>query len=173
MKRLQDNLDYYNRQYESILDNRDSYTYEDYGPWTSTTWVVGGAEIFSTKGLSWWYDIKWKSKRFGMHMRNDAATREDIKQTLAAKLGCSTEYIMLDPDINPRGNEPTCYTGHPKAFMFSSYNIGYQCRELKTRFDQERYDAALKSCQSSINSAQAAISKFQQEEASRAKAGQV
>ena len=119
MKRLEDNLDYYNRQYKSIVESRDSYTStraNEYGPWKPKTWVVDGAEIFATKGLNWWYDVKWKDKRFGMFMRNDEATREDIRQTLAAKLGCSTEYIMLDESINARGNEPTYFTGHPKAY---------------------------------------------------------
>ena len=180
MKRLQDNLNYYNRQYQSIVNNKNSYTStrteQYYGPWQPNTWQVGGWEIYSTKGLNWWYGIHWKSGRCGQHMKNDTATREDIRQTLAAKLGCSTECIMLDPHINARGNTPTHHTGCGDAIMFSSYNIGYQYRHLETRvetyFDQAKYNAALNSCQSNINSARAAISSFQQEEARKAAAAE-
>ena len=126
MQRLQDNLNYYNRQYQSIVNNKNSYTStrteQYYGPWQPNTWQIGGWEIYSTKGLNWWYGIFWKDGRTGQHMKNDTATREDIRQTLAAKLGCSTECIMLDPHINPRGNTPTHHTGCGDAIMFSSYN---------------------------------------------------
>lgn len=180
MQKSQDNLDCYNRQYQSIVQNRLSYTstrtVQDYGPWQPATWQVGGPEIFATKSLGWWYGVHWKRGRSGQHMKNDAATREDIRQTLAAKLGCSTECIMLDPHINPRGNTPTWHTGCGDAIMFSSYDIGYQYRKLDNRvetyFDQAKYNAALNSCQSSINSARAAISTFQQEEARKAAAAE-
>ncbi len=180
MQRLQDNLNYYNRHYQSIVNNRNSYTstrtHQEYGPWQPNTWQVSGAEIFATKSLGWWYGVHWKRGRCGQHMKNDTATREDIRQTLAAKLGCSPECIMLDPHINPRGNDPTWHTGCGDAIMFSSYNIGYQYRQLETRvetyFDQAKYNAALNSCQSNINSARAAISRFQQEEARKAAAAE-
>ena len=52
MKRLQDNLNYYNRQYQSIVNNKNSYTStreeQYYGPWQPNTWQVSGAEIFAT-----------------------------------------------------------------------------------------------------------------------------
>ena len=88
MKRLQDNLDYYNRQYESILNSRDSYTRvrsNEYGPWQPNTWQVSGAEILGTKGLYWWYGIPWKKGRCGQHMKNDTATRQCVKDFICCK----------------------------------------------------------------------------------------
>lgn len=152
-------VQYWHQRLNTAYSSKNNYistkTHNVYGPWQPSNWLVSGNEILSTKGLSWWYGVHWKAGRTGQHMKNDEVTRESIRQTIAGKLGFSTECIILDPQINARGNTPTIHTGIGDAIMFSSYNIGYQYRTLEVKtesyFDQAKYDADIKYCQGQIN----------------------
>ena len=145
----------WNTAYSSKGNPNLTRTVQEYGPWLPATWKVSGAEILATKGLYWWYGVHWKSGRSGQHMKNDAVTREDIRQTLAVKFGYRPECIMIDPDINARGITPTHHTGIGDAIMFDKYEIGYHYRSLDVRteeyFDQTKYDAEVKYCQGQID----------------------
>jgi len=164
------NVQYWYQRWSKAYQSKNNYkstkTHSVYGPWQPSNWLVSGDEILSTKGLSWWYGVHWKAGRTGQHMKNDEVTRESIRQTIAGKLGCSTDCIILDPQINARGNTPTNHTGIGDARMFSSYNIGYQYRTLEvkteTYFDQAKYDADVKYCQGQYDYYNEALNKGEQ-----------
>jgi hypothetical protein len=131
--------------------------------------VVSGQEILNRVGLNWWYGIHWKSGRTGQHMKNDEGTRQSIQHTVATILSLSAENVIINPNINARGDDPTHHTGRGDAIMFHTYTIGYQFRRsvpIEERyFDQTKYNQAISHAQYYIDSSQQKITQFQQKEA--------
>lgn len=171
MKNLQDNFDYYQKQKQEIIKNKETYQSvryrTDYGPWQQSSHSFSGWEILGGYGTSWWYSVKWGKGRFGYHMKSDDVTKASVRQAIAKKVGRSLDEISDSLVISARGEDPTHWFAD-KGKMFNTYTIGYSYRKATQReekfFDQFKYEQALKECEQNIERVSGLIVETQKQE---------
>jgi hypothetical protein len=99
IKRLSTNLESYQNQKQAIESNVSNYYYtketKEYGAWNPSSYSFSAGEIAS-QYCGWWHTIKWKSQRYGLHMRHDYGTKESIRSVIANKISKSLDEIYTD-----------------------------------------------------------------------------
>lgn len=77
----------------------------------------------------WLYSIKWKKKRWGMHMKSDPGTMHQVRQGIASKMKAqSIEQIHPYINISARGEGAIRESGHNEV-KWDYYVFGYKYRE--------------------------------------------
>lgn len=183
LKTLQDNLAYYQRQKQEIINNQQNYIsireHREYGAWQSTSYTFSYNDILAIHGASAYhgspcfYPQFWRRGRYGQHMNDNSTTQEVIRNTIAHKLARPLDEISQNLIISARGEDPTYQFG--ELAYFNTYTIGYQHRKLHIRqeryFDQERYNQTLRECEQNIESSRVAIINFQEQQILEEKIG--
>ena len=86
--------------------------------------IFTGWEII---GNNWYYDIKWKKSRYGIHMKSDPITAANVQKEIAKRLKVNPDQIG-DLRINNRGQPPIIYA-YEKHVVFSTFIVGYRYRD--------------------------------------------
>lgn len=163
MKSLEDNLSYYQKQKQTIINNKASYqstrTISEYGPWQQGSRHASGPANPVVNGVRISFE----------NMNNDqyAIAQAWFRQRIANE--CRLSLDEIHPDVRftgglyAQGHSGTIFS--PAAHSFS-YTLHYQHRKLNQRnekfFDQTKYDQALRECENNITSTQGAIDKLLQ-----------
>jgi hypothetical protein len=96
-----------------------------YGDWQLKETFISGSELFNNhKG--WLYSIKWKDKRFGVHMHDGLGYRAEVAYKIAGMLGVSTSQIIVHP-IEARGYGGELEFG--KDIVWEKYRFVYSYRD--------------------------------------------
>lgn len=84
----------------------------------------------------WLYPIKWKKKRYGMHMKGDPHIMQEVRVAIAQKLAVELEQIDSEIAISPRGvgNLRECAIHQVK---WDYYIFGYKYREKVKEFSSK------------------------------------
>lgn len=97
---------------------------------------IGG---FEAKDHGFLFSIKWKKKRFGLHMHQDR--KDGVRHWIGHKLGVHPDQIG-GVRYTERGNEPIPHAGG-KEYVFNDFDIYYKFRdgeEICDQWSEERWD---------------------------------
>ncbi len=102
-----------------------------FGNWETREFTFDSHDLWNNH-RNWLYSIKWKSKRFGIHLHPYswvmAQMRMVIANYLKVPVGCISEYINIDAR-GRNGDGAGTFNISGKDYMFYSYKVGYQYRQ--------------------------------------------
>lgn len=95
-------------------------------PWEEREIEFSGPDIYWNRG-GWIDSIKWKKRRFGMHMKTGATVMAEVRQAIATKLNVPLENIDHFIKIDPRGIGKILHLEH-KSYVWEKFKFVYKYR---------------------------------------------
>lgn len=99
---------------------------KQWGQWQDRDIDISGEEI-CRQHYTWLRAVFWKKKRYGMHMREDAATQQDVRRVIAEKLSVELDQIGEAVGISARG-EGALTECRRHEVKWDSYHFKYRYR---------------------------------------------